>query len=168
MKNLQESVITAIFSEDRKKILLIKRRDVPVWVLPGGGVECKEFPEVAALREAKEETGYSFKLVKKIGEYTPVNKLTKLTHFYELEIVEGRATTGSETKAVEFFDLKNLPKLIPPPHDEWIQEAIENPSNIIQRPLSSITYSRLIKNFFFHPILVIRFVLTKIGIRMNT
>ena len=30
------------YSEDRKEILLIKRRDVPVWVLPGGGIDSGE------------------------------------------------------------------------------------------------------------------------------
>ena len=55
MKKKDETVLASIFSENRKKILLVKRRDVPVWVLPGGGVEENENEEDAILREAKEE-----------------------------------------------------------------------------------------------------------------
>lgn len=168
MKNPQESVTTAIFNQDRSKILLIKRRDVPVWVLPGGGVELEESSSDAALREASEETGYSFTIVRQIGKYFPINKLTNITHLYELKILDGQAQTGSETKDIRFFDLKKLPKLIPPPYDEWIQEAKENQPFIIQRQLSSVTYFRLFKNLTLHPMLVIRFLLARVGLRINT
>ena len=43
------------FNKSLKKILLVKRRYVPVWVLPGGGIEDGETPFQAAVRETKEE-----------------------------------------------------------------------------------------------------------------
>ena len=70
MDHQEESVNGIIFSEDRSEILLIKRRDVPVWVLPGGGIDKEETPDEAILREMEEETGYKVKLSRKIGEYT--------------------------------------------------------------------------------------------------
>ena len=27
------------FDKDKRKIVLVKRRDIPIWVIPGGGIE---------------------------------------------------------------------------------------------------------------------------------
>ncbi len=163
-----QSVIAVVFSEDKSKIVLVKRRDVPVWVLPGGGIEENELPEDAAVREVLEETGYNVEIVKKIGEYTPINKLSKYTHLYEMKVIDGSAKISSETKSISFFPTENLPKLIPPPFPEWIQDAVSNSDQIIYRKLKSVNYWTLIKNVFFHPILVFRFLLTKIGLTINS
>ena len=45
-----ESIAAAVFSSDLQSILLIQRRDVPVWVLPGGGIEPNETAEEAIVR----------------------------------------------------------------------------------------------------------------------
>ena len=57
---MHESVLVAIFDSARKKILLTKRRDIPVWVFPGGKIEANETPETCAVRECKEETGFRY------------------------------------------------------------------------------------------------------------
>lgn len=44
------------------KILLVKRKDYPVWDLPGGRMEKHEQPETCAIREMEEETGHAFLL----------------------------------------------------------------------------------------------------------
>ena len=56
--HLSHSVVGILFSKDQKEVLLIKRRDVPVWVLPGGGIEKSESLEEAIIREVLEETGW--------------------------------------------------------------------------------------------------------------
>ena len=48
------------------KLLLVKRRDVPVWVFPGGGIVENETPEKAVIREVLEESGYKVKILKKL------------------------------------------------------------------------------------------------------
>ncbi|KKL15500.1 hypothetical protein LCGC14_2505000, partial [marine sediment metagenome] len=108
MNKKDESVISCIFSEDRKKVLLIKRRDVPVWTLPGGGVEDNETIEEAITREILEETGFQTKIKKKVGEYSPINKLAKFTHLFESEIVSGKPTLSDETKDIKKFDVDYL------------------------------------------------------------
>ncbi|NGX28097.1 MAG: RNA pyrophosphohydrolase [Candidatus Anoxychlamydiales bacterium] len=163
-----QSVTAVVFSEDRKQVLLIKRRDVPVWVLPGGGIEKDETLENATLREVLEETGYTTKIYRKVGEYTPINKLSKFTHLYECEIISGKAAISDETREVNFFDIENLPKLIPPPYPEWIDDANKNEKSLIKRELKSVNYLSLIKNLFLHPILVIRFLMTKVGLTINS
>lgn len=168
MKKKDETVLAAIFSENRKKILLIKRRDVPVWVLPGGGIEENEKEENAIRRETKEETGFNIQITRKVGEYTPLNKLTKFTHLYECKIISGKSKITEETKDINFFDLKNLPKYLPPPFPEWIQDAYRKENKLIKRKLTSITYKRFLKAIFLHPILIIRFILSRMGLNINT
>jgi len=163
-----KSVIGAIFSADRKEVLLIQRRDVPVWVLPGGGVEENEAVEKAALREVWEETGYRAEIARKVGEYQPANRLSRYTYLFECRIIEGEATTGAETRAIRFFPLDRLPKLLPPPYGDWIADTIKNEPFLIQKKLTQVNYSILLKHLFLHPILIFRFLLSKIGLTINT
>ncbi len=160
------SVIGAIFSPDRTKILLIKRRDIPVWVLPGGGIEKDESSEDAILREIFEETGFTVKIKRLVGTYLPINRLSNPTKLYECTILSGIATLSSETKDICFFPLSNLPNLIPPPFKEWIHDAytIQEP---VHHYLKSVNYRTLLLSFFKHPLLVIRFLLSKVGIHIN-
>jgi 8-oxo-dGTP pyrophosphatase MutT (NUDIX family) len=162
------SVIGVIFSSDRQKVLLVQRRDVPVWVLPGGGVEEHESEEEALVREIFEETGFVVKIRRKVGEYFPINQLARWTFLYEAEIVSGEAKTSDESKGVDFFAVEKIKKLlIPPPYPEWIEDAHKNLDYVIKKKLTSVTYLCLLKNFFLHPYLVFRFLLTKIGLTVN-
>ena len=150
-------------------VLLIKRRDVPVWVLPGGGVERNESPEEAILREMEEETGFKVEIKRHIAIYLPVNKLTHLTYFYECTPISGQATSGSETIEAKFFALDHLPtKLMPPPYVRWIDDALQNFSDLIIKKIEGVTYLVLIKLLLQHPLLVIRFLLAKIGWHVNS
>ena len=166
-KNSCPSIAGIIFSPDREKVLLVKRRDVPVWVLPGGGVEKGETPQLAVIREIFEETGYTSHLLRLVGKYHPINRLAKYTLLYECSIEKGEAKISDETQGIKFFSIFRLPKLLPPPYGEWINDAYINKKEVIEKTLYSITYFSLLKIFFLHPILVIRFLLTKIGLTIN-
>lgn len=150
-----------------REVLLIQRRDVPVWQLAGGGVDKGETPEQAAIREMEEETGYRVGIVRKIAEYSPTNRLTKLTHFYEMEVLGGSPTTGTETRAIAFFPLDRLPKHLPPPYVHWIADAASHHPLLIRKNVEGVTYGVLFKLLVQHPILVSRFLLTKMGIHLN-
>lgn len=155
------SVIGAIFSPDRKEVLLVKRRDVPVWVLPGGGIDAKESSEEAIIREILEETGFTVKIERLVGLYIPISALSKFTHLYECAILKGSAKTSSETQDIQFFPLKNLPKLLPPPFKEWIEDAyLQQP--FLQKELRSVTYRALFSHIIKHPILVLRFLYARL------
>lgn len=163
---LPQSVAVVIFSPDRKSVLLIQRRDVPVWVFPGGGIESNETPEEAAMREILEETGFKVEISRLAGIYTPINKLAKQTHLYECRILSGEPTLSEETRDVRFFSLKALPRLIPPPYREWLADALI-PGAPVRKKLVSVTYFTLFKNFLCHPILVFRFLLARLGFAIN-
>jgi len=113
-----EAAVAVIFQQGR--VLLIQRRDIPVWVLPGGGIEPGETPEQAIVREVLEETGYSVKIKRKVAAYEPVNWMTKPTHFFECEILSGEMKITAESKGIDFFAIDKLPKLIAPPYAGWI------------------------------------------------
>lgn len=161
-----QSVASVIFSPDRLSVLLILRRDVPVWVLPGGGIEPNETPEAAAARETLEETGFTVNSQRLVGDYIPMNRLAKRTFLYECTILSGSPLISSETKGVQFFPLKHLPSM-PPPYNEWIEDA-RYPLPPIQKKLLSVNYLSLIKHALGHPILVARFLLAKSGFPINS
>lgn len=161
------SVSVIIFNEDRKKILLIQRRDIPVWVLPGGGIDPGEKPEDAAVREVLEESGYTARIVRKVAEYLPVNSMTRPTHFFECAIASGEKRINDEAQGIEFFPLDALPKLLPPPYPGWIRDAVEQHPKMLVKKIEGVSYWILAKLLLLHPILTGRYLLTKLGIHIN-
>lgn len=158
----KNAALGIIFNQERSHILLIKRRDVPVWVLPGGGVEENEDSEEAVKREVFEETGLEVKVIRKVGEYTPVNRLTSFSETFECCPLRGEMATGSETAEIQFFPLEECPKNLFFLHREWLHDALNNHPDTIQRSLDHINYWNLLKYFLRHPLWVIRFFLTQL------
>jgi len=161
-----ESVAALLFNPNRTEVLLIQRRDVPVWVLPGGGIDLGERPEQAALREMFEETGFQVNIERLVGNYTPMNKLARQTMVFEVSLVGGKLCVSNETRAVRFFRLDELPPL-PPPYAEWIQDGCAG-GPPVTRVLTSVNYQTLMKYLLSHPVLVLRFLLARLGLPINT
>ncbi len=163
----KQAVYGIIFNTERTQVLMVKRRDIPVWVLPGGGLERNETPETGAVREVLEETGYRVTIIRKVAEYLPVNKMTQYTHLFECCIFDGSAQIGAETQEVGYFPLTSLRKL-PPPFEGWILDAAANHLHILRKEIEGVTWPKFFQLLLRHPILVGRFVLTKLGIHINT
>jgi 8-oxo-dGTP diphosphatase len=81
-KILKQAVIGAIFSPCKQQIVLIKRRDVPVWVLPGGGIEPHESVQQACIREVLEETNLTVRISKKNWRIYPDQSLSLFYAFF--------------------------------------------------------------------------------------
>jgi hypothetical protein len=72
-----------------------------------------------------------------------------------------------ETKEIIFFLSSKLP-LLPPPYLSWIQDALSHQELVIKKKIEGVSYLILCKFLCLHPILVTRYLLTKIGIHINT
>lgn len=61
---------SAIVTDDRGRVLLVKRRDNTLWALPGGGHDLGETIAATAVREVEEETGLHVVVTGLVGIYT--------------------------------------------------------------------------------------------------
>jgi len=137
------SGIALVLSQDLQKVLLVKRTDVPVWVLPGGGIDPGEQPDETARREALEESGYEIEILRKGAEYSPYGRFTAAVHVYVAKVAGGKAQTSDETSSVRFYPLSQLPKDLFTVHKGWIGEILGSPDRMIQRPLKEVTLLRV-------------------------
>jgi 8-oxo-dGTP pyrophosphatase MutT (NUDIX family) len=73
MAHIHEKIdfTVAIFVVHEAKVLLILHRKLGKWLPLGGHIELEEDPEMAALREAKEESGLEVEL---LGERPPTSE----------------------------------------------------------------------------------------------
>lgn len=155
-----EGALSVIYDPTRTQVLLVQRKDVPVWVLPGGGIDKGETPEVAACREVLEETGLEVEVVRKIAEYLPINSLANPTHFFECRKVGGSLLTSTtETRACGFHPLTNLPPDFFFIHKNFLEDALKGIPNQ-QKVLDQVSYWNLFKYFVRHPWRVLRFAFT--------
>lgn len=158
--------VAGILFNQNGHILLIKRRDVPIWVLPGGGIDKDEKASQAILREFFEETGLSINVKRLVAEYVPSGFFSRHTLVYECELKEGSPKIGQESLDIGFFPLNNLPKITFPMHLLWVQQALKN-EGPIQSKTEGLSIATLFRYSMTHPILVLRFLLSRMGIPFN-
>lgn len=81
--------IASVYIVRDNKVLLIHHKKLKIWIPAGGHIEENELPCEAALREAKEETGFRIKLVgsksEKIGK-DKVGKVQVLVHPFTVQL----------------------------------------------------------------------------------
>ncbi|WP_300123383.1 NUDIX hydrolase [uncultured Enterococcus sp.] len=107
-----------------QKVLLVKRRDFPLWDLPGGVVELDELPSEAAIREMYEETGYEVQINYEFARYIDKTR-NDCQHLFVSQIVGGELKRiTSETRDLRWFSLNQLPLFIIPNRKRQIQDAL--------------------------------------------
>ncbi|WP_340082041.1 NUDIX hydrolase [Terribacillus sp. FSL K6-0262] len=92
-----------IFVEQYRKAL-----EKSIIEIPAGKLEPGEAPEVTAVRELEEETGYTAKKLKKLGSfYTSPGFADELLHVYEADDIEllPERVAGDEDEFVELMEL---------------------------------------------------------------
>ena len=167
MQNAALTIVTRnkVQDQDNVEILLVKRKDVPVWVLPGGGIEVQESPKEAAIRETYEESGLKTSIVRHIATYHPINRLAAPIYLFLCQPVDfsdpNISSENEEVSAAAFFSVKNLPSTIFPLHKTFIHEWLQANVLPFARPLSEITYFSLLKLTLLHPIFVFRYLFAK-------
>jgi 8-oxo-dGTP diphosphatase len=83
-------------TEDLVEVALVSVKGGRFWCLPKGIVDRGETPELTAVREVKEESGLSGRIVEKLGDIAywyyirgENSKCRKTVHFYLMEYIGG-------------------------------------------------------------------------------
>ena len=155
-----------IFRNNNKEVLLVKRRDMPIWVLPGGGLEQGESPEQAAIREVYEETGYEVVINRRAGEYK-YHRSNKISYTFVCMVQSGVQTLSKESKAIEYFDTTKLPNMMSPFAQVMIEDALSISTEIVKFTFEKLPTSFWIKGLL-HPWVFFKYLLTRVGIHWNT
>ncbi len=119
------------FENGDLKILLISTKEGKAWALPKGLIEKGETSEETALREIKEETGISGKIVDKIGETSywfvmEGEKYFKTVKYFLVEYTGGEITPQWEINSAEWFKAEEAIKKITYKTDrEILKKALE-------------------------------------------
>jgi len=106
-------------------IVLIERKNPPFgWALPGGFVDYGESLEVAAVREAEEETCLKVRLLYQLGAYSAP---TRDPRFHTISVVFVASATGTpkaadDAKDVGIFSRDSLPENLAFDHGEILQD----------------------------------------------
>lgn len=157
---MDDAVIGIVVTSD-KKIVLTKRSDTPIWVLPGGGIDNGETPEMAILRELKEETGLDVSIKYKCAEYQPANSLTATTHVFECSVADGHLQLSDETVDIGSFDPAMLPSPFFMLHKAWLKDWQEAQGKLVCKKITEINYFAILKFFLAHPLILLKFVYNK-------
>jgi len=110
------------------KVLLMQRRDVEVWSIPGGAVEANESVAQAAIREVLEETGIHIELTRLVGIYTRPQWGAEGDHavvFAGKPLTHTITIQPEEVRDAGYFPPEDLPQ----PFAWWIKERIHDAMN---------------------------------------
>ena len=135
--------VGVIVRNHQNMILLEKRSDCGMWGLPGGRIEAGESVSEAAIREVKEETGLTVKILKLLGVYSePEQRIVTFTdnvvHLVDI-LLEAQICNqddeelicSHESEALEFFAINSLPSQIVPPAKRPLQDFINGQIGIV-------------------------------------
>ena len=114
------------------QILLVKRAVDPgkgLWGLPGGFIELNETPEMAALRELKEETGLTGEIVDLLGTTSHFNTIhgdiLLLGMLIKVKNTD-KLQAGDDAEEAKWFHLEDLPPLAFQSHIKIVNLYLES------------------------------------------
>ena len=109
-----------IFDQAREKVLLTRRADNGLWCLPSGGMDSGESVEETIIREVREETGLTVRVLRLVGVYSDPdwlvvydeqNAVQIVALNFETEITAGAAGLSDETSDWGYFSLEEVGEL---------------------------------------------------------
>src|ERR1700733_5226044 len=106
----------AVFRDER--ILLVREISDGRWTLPGGWADVNQSARESVEREIQEESGFRARAQQLAAVWDYRRQGHVYSHPYSIykffficELIGGTATVSTETSAVEFFQLEQLPEL---------------------------------------------------------
>lgn len=120
-----------IIFDEQNRLLLQKRTDCGEWGFLGGMVELGESIEEAAVREVKEESGLEVAVTSLYGvyskyfaEYSNGDKAQTIVHIFRAKAIGGKLINNSETAALKYFALDDIPPLFCKQHRDILADII--------------------------------------------
>jgi len=104
--------VAALVFDEHGRILLFKHTYRKLaWGIPAGGLEYREQPKDAIVREFFEETGMTIEpLNLLLADSSPYFHHVSLV--YLCEVVAGEFRESHEISAIQYFDVDNLPPML--------------------------------------------------------
>jgi 8-oxo-dGTP diphosphatase len=116
-------VAATILEKDSRYLFVQERKEkfFGLWNVPAGRSELGEAIEETAMRETKEETGYSIKLTGKVGVW----EAAVIKHVFVGEIIGGDLNVpNNEIMDAQWFTLEELKAMSDKLRHIWILEVI--------------------------------------------
>ncbi len=120
--------VDIIIELEGRGIVLIQRKNPPFgWALPGGFVDYGESLEVAAVREAKEETSLDVTLVRQFHTYSDPSRDSRQHNISTVFIAEaeGDPIAADDASEVGIFTHENLPGELAFDHDHILKDYFD-------------------------------------------
>lgn len=121
-----------VIFDKKKKALLVKRRDYPLWNLPGGRVESGENPSGALEREIEEEIGAKVASKELFGIYFKKGK-DEIVFCYSVVARPFTFRPTDEAVEIKYFSPHHLPENLPQSHRERIEDVLSFKGQVIQK-----------------------------------
>jgi ADP-ribose pyrophosphatase YjhB (NUDIX family) len=106
------AAVAALIFDEQGRVLLFKHTYRKwQWGIPAGGLEHREQPADAMLREFLEETGMKIQ-IKKLLTAVSAKEDHHITIVYLCKIISGEFRESLEISEMKYFDVNDLPKML--------------------------------------------------------
>ena len=158
------SFVVLFKNDARQEIFLVLRSDYPIWVITGGAIEKGESPKEAAIREAKEETGFKVKIVRKVGVYSRKQASSIYSsHLFEGRIISGKFKPEFPGCKGKWFTVNKLPPNVISRTKERIFDCIKHESGYFNKKSKRFRIMDNLHLIRIHPVASIKLFLKSIS-----
>ena len=150
----------AILHNDQ--VLLVRRNDLPVWEMPGGGLEADETIDACCVREVEEETGLDVEIDRLVGLYARrrgFGKAMNLAFLFSCHAVGGTLRSSDETDAARYWPVLELPGNMLSWHRGYLADALNRDEKTVWRTVPMLRWQILIA----WPIIRLRWLINRLA-----